>query len=76
MNTTEFLSELRDILMADAPLTPQTELNRLPGWDSMGLVAVLSLIDESLGATLPRGALRKCATVGDILALVNSHLTQ
>lgn len=62
--------------MSDQPLTADTQLSTLPGWDSMGMVAVLSLIDESLGASLPRGSLQKCATVNDILALVRSHLSE
>jgi hypothetical protein len=42
----------------------------------MGMVAVLSLIDESVGASLPRGSLQKCERVGDILGLVKSHLSE
>jgi acyl carrier protein len=76
MKTSEFLGQLGEALMTKQPLTPATELGGLPGWDSIGQVEVLSLIDESLGATLPAGSLKKCLTVGDLLALVNSHLSE
>jgi acyl carrier protein len=76
MKRADFLTRLGETLMAAAPLTAETRLDGLAGWDSMGKVEVLSLIDESLQAKLPRGSLGKCASVGDILALVNSHLTE
>jgi acyl carrier protein len=76
MTRSEFLAQLGETLMAEAPLTADTVLNQLAGWDSMGMVATMSLIDESLGATLPRGSLQKCATVGDILALVKDRLPE
>jgi hypothetical protein len=37
-------------------------------------VAVFSLLDEAGGTPAP-GLLQKCTTVGDILALAESHLT-
>ena len=74
MTTSDFLTKLSQTLLLEEPaLTPATDLTSLPAWDSMGMVAVLSMIDESLGATLPRGALQKCATVNDIMALVKSQ---
>jgi acyl carrier protein len=75
MTTSEFLTQLGETLMADEPLTPETELRQLSGWDSMNMLAVLSLIDESLGASLPRGSIQKCVLVSDILALVKDHLS-
>ena len=67
---------LGETLMADGPLNPETPLTSLSGWDSMGMVAVLGLIDESLGASLPRGSLQKCVIVRDVLALVQAHLSE
>jgi acyl carrier protein len=75
MKTSELLTALGETLMTDQPLTAEMQLNTLSGWDSMSMVAVLSLLDESLGASLPRGSLQKCVTVNDILALVKSHLS-
>ncbi len=75
MKTSEFLVRLGETLMADEPLKRETELRSLSGWDSMGMVAVFSLIDESLGTSLPRGSLQNCGTVGDILELVKAQLT-
>jgi acyl carrier protein len=76
MKLSDFLAKLGETLMADGPLTAETQLSSLSGWDSMGQVAVFSLIDESVGATLPPGSLQKCATVGDIIALIKSNLSE
>jgi acyl carrier protein len=76
MNTAEFLGRLGETLMLEgAQLTPETELSSLSGWDSMGMVAVVGLIDQELDTTLPRGALQACKTVGDVVDLVKSKLS-
>jgi acyl carrier protein len=76
MTKVEFLSKLGEILMAEQDrLAPETDLRELSGWDSMGQVAVFSLLDEAVGTTPAPGLLQKCTTVGDVLALAESHLT-
>jgi acyl carrier protein len=77
MTRAEFLSKLGEILMAEpGKLDPETDLGGLSGWDSMGQVAVFSLLDEAVGTTPAPGLLQKCTTVGDIVALAESHLTE
>jgi acyl carrier protein len=76
MKKSEFLVELARVLMAEGQeLTDATPLSSLPGWDSMGMLGVFSLIDEKLDTKLPAGSLQKCTTVGDILVLVSSRLS-
>jgi acyl carrier protein len=76
MTKVEFLSKLGEILMAAQDrLALETDLRELSGWDSMGQVAVFSLLDEAVGTTPAPGLLQKCTTVGDVLALAESHLT-
>lgn len=76
MSKTEFLGKLAEAIMAgNRPLKSEIPLNKFPGWDSMGQVAVVGLIDEALGISLPPGSLQNCRTVGDILALVADRLT-
>lgn len=77
MNANEFLGQLAEALMADkAQMQPEAELSSFAGWDSMGQVAVVGLIDQSLEMTLPPGSLQKCRTVSDILQLVRGKLTE
>jgi len=70
---TEFLEKLAETLLVTVgDLTPETNLSSLASWDSMGQVAVLSLIDEMMGPAIPPGSLQKCVTVGDIMRLIGS----
>jgi acyl carrier protein len=76
MTRFEFLSKLGEILMAEPDkLAPETDLRELSGWDSMGQVSVFSLLDEVVGTTPAPGLLQKCNTIGDVVALAESHLT-
>ena len=76
MTRVEFFKELGKTLMLEqGTLAPETKLRELSGWDSKGQVSVVSLLDEAAGTTPAPGVLQKCTTVGDILALAESHLT-
>lgn len=74
MSRTEFLRELASLLGASATdLTPERELASLPGWDSMGQLSTLSLLDE-IGVHPPKGALQNCRAVADLLRLAEPSL--
>lgn len=71
MTKVQFLIQLSDILVADPKeLQPGTPLNRFKGWDSMGKMAVLTLIDSDVGVPVPHNWLADCNSVDDILRLV------
>jgi acyl carrier protein len=42
----------------------------LDGWDSIGALSIIAVIDEHYGMTLEASELANCQTVGDLLALV------
>lgn len=46
------LAALREVLGEDAELAPATELFTLPGFDSMGLAALVDGLEARLGAPL------------------------
>lgn len=71
----DFLAQVAEALNAEpSQLTVQTRLDSLEGWDSMGQVSVVSLLDQ-IGVRSPPGALQKCRTVGDIAALGGTQIS-
>jgi acyl carrier protein len=71
MERDEFLKQLAELLAVPVTqIQPSAELGAFAGWDSMGQLSALSLLDE-IGARPPRGALQQCRTVSDLLALAN-----
>jgi len=75
MNRQDFLKQLADILIADpGALAPQARLASFRGWDSMGKMAALTLLDADMNIPVPLDWLQKCETVGDLLEFVGPHL--
>lgn len=71
MTKVDFLNQLAEILVTDPKeLQPDVPLIRFKGWDSMGKMAVLTLIDSDVGVVVPHNWLAECKSVGHILQLV------
>jgi acyl carrier protein len=74
MSKDEFLKRFAEVLMSDdAPLAAETALGEFAGWDSMGQMAALSLLDE-LGVKVPPGRIAECQTVADVLAIAGDKV--
>lgn len=76
MDIQSFLSGMADVLeMSRDNISEETILipNRL---DSLATLAVISLIDENFGVTVPANELSKCASVGAIVALIRRALAE
>jgi acyl carrier protein len=56
-------------------LTPEFELNE-QNWDSVVVISVIALIDDTYGVTVPAGRLAGCRNLGEVLALVESRLPE
>ena len=62
---------LEEATQADpGTLVSSTELKEHEGWDSLGAVMFIGLVQEHLGVELSVGDLRACATVADLEACV------
>lgn len=71
MNRNEFVKTIEDALKAPAGTFQESDyLENLEGWDSIGALSVIAVIDEDYGVTLGPGALVECNTVADLAALV------
>ena len=72
MTREEFVSELAFVFnVAEDSLTPETELDSLKAWDSIGMLSVLSLIDQA-GAKVKVGQLREAKKIGDLVHLAGA----
>jgi len=66
----EFLKQLAEALNEDeSSMAVTTRLADLEGWDSVGQLSAIALIDECFNRRVSVDALRKCEQVGDLLTL-------
>lgn len=70
MTAKEFYAELEAALELDPGTIQGSEtLADLPGWDSMGMLSFIAMVDSSLGLIVSASALSACRTVADLAAL-------
>ncbi|MDH4477780.1 MAG: acyl carrier protein [Verrucomicrobiaceae bacterium] len=76
MTPNELLQALEKILQippgsahTDAVLADQ------PAWDSMGVMEFIIWVDDHFGISLPAHQIGECRTIGDLMALCGSHVT-
>lgn len=76
MKVEEFIANFAEVIGASpSEVLISTELASLEGWDSMGQLSTLSLLDE-IGVQPPKGALQNCQTVQDLVALAEPKLAR
>jgi len=75
MTPEEFKSQLAEFLMVDpSEMTNDANLVEL-GWDSLALLSVISLAEETWGIEAEEADLNKCQTVAEMLHLFSGYLT-
>jgi acyl carrier protein len=73
-SNTEFVHRLAEALNEEqSSVHESTVLSDLEGWDSVGQLAVIALVDEFFNKRINVDALRKCQRVGDLLTLINGR---
>ena len=69
----EFVRRLAEALNEDeSSVAEATLLTDLEGWDSVGQLSAIALIDEYFNRRVSVDALRKCESVGDLLKLATT----
>ena len=69
----EFVRRLAEALNEDeSSVAESTTLTDLQGWDSVGQLSAIALIDECFNRRISVDALRKCQSVGDLLKLATN----
>lgn len=51
-------------------VTPETELNRLPEWDSLAALGVIVMFDVEFGKTITGDDLKASSTIADLYKLL------
>ncbi len=71
MTKHQFLDGLgKELGVPSDKLVNDAALASLGPWDSMTIMAVVAFLDSELNFSAPQGALQRCETVGEIIALV------
>ena len=65
------IAKFKDTIECDEPLNPQTTLESLAEWDSMGKISTIIMLADDYGYTLTYDELKELKIVGDILDLMN-----
>jgi len=75
-SNSDFVRRLANALNEDEESVCETTvLADLAGWDSIGQLAVIALVDECFNLRINVDALRKCRRVEDLLQLINGRAT-
>ncbi len=76
MKKEEFLLLLDELIEAEpGTLTGTESLASMPRWDSLAVMGFMALADEHFGATLSAKQIAECKQVGDLITLLDSHVT-
>ncbi len=76
MKTSQFIERLAEALDAESTeLAAETILDTLEGWDSLGHLATMAMMDELFGKTVSAMNLRRCRTVAELMDLACGEVT-
>jgi acyl carrier protein len=74
MDKKQLLAQLEEALRESPGSVKETDrLKDLAGWDSIGALSVIALVDEQYGVTLDVSKLWACETVGSLIELVEKE---
>lgn len=65
------IAKFKDTIECDETLNPQTTLESIAEWDSMGKISTIIMLADDYGHTLTYDELKELKIVGDILDLMN-----
>ena len=73
MSLEEFLEGIAEALDTENELTPETELEQIDEYDSIGVLSLMSYLDE-LGIKATPADFEKFRTVADLVALAGEKI--
>ena len=75
MTKNQYCVLLDEILgFASGTIKGDEELGNIPGWDSLAIMAFISMLDERLGESVPASKITSCRTVADLIALAGEKV--
>ena len=69
----QFLEIVAEALEEEAALSLDNSLEDLDGWDSLGALTLLSMIDDEYGVIIGNTDLEKMVTLRDMFDFINSQ---
>ncbi len=73
MSIEEFLEGVAEALDTEAELKPETALDTIDEYDSIGVLSLMSYLDE-LGIKVSPADFEKLTTVADLIALAGNRI--
>lgn len=76
MKKSEFIKKLKEVLeIEDKEITEETNLQNLEEFDSLGVMSVIALVDESFGKKLSfsSGKFRSITTVNSLIKIIGEE---
>ena len=76
MTSKEFIDRFEETLELEAgSITKDQQLSELGSWDSLAIMALLAMVDEQTGVTLPGSKIAKANTVQDLILLLEEKIS-
>jgi acyl carrier protein len=75
MDKQQFISKFEEevVMVEPGSLSLDTKLDSIDEWDSVAMVALVALLDESYGVHLKANALKEMTTIADIVNYIEAH---
>ena len=75
MEKSEFIEKLKDALEIDEneKISEKTNLTDFPEYDSLGVLGIIAMIDESFGKQLSSSDFQKITTVDSLMKLIGEE---
>ncbi len=74
MNQQEALAWIADVFEESAEnIRPETRRDDIPGWDSLGILALIAALDRDFEIVLEPEAIQGMASVEEILQVLRQH---
>jgi len=75
MKKSEFIKKLKDVLEIDEheEILEKTDLRDFPEYDSLGVLGIIAMIDESFGKQLSSSDFQKITTVDSLMKLIGEE---
>lgn len=77
MKKEELIEKICECLMEESEnITPESELDALDGWDSVGRLMTVSMLSDSFNIEVNAPTIAGCKTIDDIIDLVIDKLDE
>lgn len=77
MEKQEFLNHFEELIEVDQnSLNGSEELSGLSGWDSIGIVGFITMMDMHLDMTVDPQLIGECKTINDLASLFGDKIAQ